>query len=360
MRYQHVLRAVRDTPWAIRPESLLIIQDVIAQRVHGEHLTDQEIQARIQAARPLSPASQHGDVAVLPLFGVLMPRASLMSQMSGGTSVEQFTRDLADLVADDTVDTIVLNVDSPGGMTDLIPEAAQQIREARNQKRIVAVANTDAASAAYWLAAQATELVVTPSGSVGSVGVYAAHQDFSEKLQREGVTTTLISAGRFKTEGNPFEPLNEEALAALQGRVDEFYSMFVADVAAGRRVTTDDVRAGFGEGRMVTANHAVAAGMADRVDTLDGVVARLTGRTTMGRRRPGRATAASGGHHQHDDSPEAATSGLSLADGAASAAPTQVVLEATPTTDRSADVLRERARYELGRAGLRHQEHTGA
>jgi len=353
VRYQHVLRAVRDTPWAIRPEALLVIQD-------GEQLTDEQIHARIQAARPLTPAAQLGDVAVLPLFGVLMPRASLMSQMSGGTSVEQFTRDLGDLVADDTVETIVLNVDSPGGMTDLIPEAAQQIREARNQKRIIAVANTDAASAAYWLAAQATELIVTPSGSVGSVGVYAAHQDFSEKLQREGVATTLISAGRFKTEGNPFEPLNEEALAAVQARVDEFYAMFTTDVAAGRRVTPDDVRGGFGEGRMVTATNAVAIGMADRVDTLDGVVARLTGRTTLGRRRPSRAPAAISGPQQHDDLPEAATSGLSLADGAASAAPTQVVLEATPPTDRSPDVLRERARFELGRAGLRHQEHTGA
>lgn len=355
MRYQHVLRAVRDTPWAIRPEALLVIQDVITQRVQGEPLTDDQIQARIQSARPAPIASQHGDVAVLPLFGVLMPRASLMSQMSGGTSVEQFTRDLADLVADPTVDTIVLNVDSPGGMTDLIPEAAQQIREARQVKRVVAVANTDAASAAYWLAAQATELVVTPSGSVGSVGVYAAHQDFSAKLEREGVQTTLISAGRFKTEGNPFEPLSADALAAVQARVDEFYGMFVADIAAGRGVSTEDVRSGFGEGRMVTANQAVAAGMADRVETLDGVVARLSGAATMVRRRPAREHAGPPGTTHDHDPTEAAESGLSFAREAGTAGSTQ----ASPT-DMSAAVLRERARFERGRASIRNQETTGA
>lgn len=289
MRYDHVLRAVRETPWAVRLETLGVIQEVIGRRVTGDALSESEIVARLDAAAPRrdGTVSSVGSVAVLSLFGVMMPRASLMTQMSGGASTEAFAQELQGLIEDDTVDTILLNIDSPGGMTDLVPETAALIRSGRDRKPIVAIANTDAASAAYWLASQATELVVTPSGSVGSIGVYAAHQDVSQKLERDGIRTTLISAGRYKVEGNAFEPLSEEARAALQAKVDTFYGMFVADVAAGRGVTTDAVTAGFGEGRMVTADAAVTAGMADRVATLDETLARLTGQPprTRGRRR---------------------------------------------------------------------------
>jgi ClpP class serine protease len=67
-------------------------------------------------------------------------------------------------------------------------ELAGEIRAARESKRIVAIANTTAASGAYWLAAQASELFVSPSGWVGSIGVYTAHQDVSAVLDRLGVT----------------------------------------------------------------------------------------------------------------------------------------------------------------------------
>jgi ClpP class serine protease len=94
-------------------------------------------------------------------------------------------------------------------------------------------------------------------------------------LEQDGVKVTLISAGKFKTEGNPFEPLSDEAREAFQADIDAFYAMFTNDVAKGRGASADDVRSGFGEGRMVMARDAVKAGMADRVATFDETVARL-------------------------------------------------------------------------------------
>ncbi|MCC7371633.1 MAG: S49 family peptidase, partial [Chloroflexi bacterium] len=134
------------------------------------------------------------------------------------------------------------------------------------------------ASAAYWIASSADEIVVTPSGEVGSIGVFTAHEDISAALEAEGVTVTLISAGKYKTEGNPFEPLSEEARGAIQARVDDYYSMFVRAVARGRGVKPADVRGGFGQGRVVGADEAVRLGMADRVGTMAQTVERLAGR----------------------------------------------------------------------------------
>lgn len=291
-RYPQVMRAVTETPWAIRPEKMAAIVEMVALRARGGRLTDAEIRARIGGGPASRPGQSRGSVAILPLYGVLVPHASMMSDISGGTALDRWAQAFEAAVADSAVDSILIDVNSPGGSTDLVPETAAIVRGARGVKPIVAIANTDAASAGYWIAAQADEVVVTPSGLVGSIGVFAAHDDLSVAMEKAGIKTTLISAGRFKVEASPFEPLSDEARAAIQQRVDEFYSMFVADVARGRGVSADTVRAGYGEGRVVTASQALELGMVDRVDTFEATVARLAQPSgQMAARARSRATA---------------------------------------------------------------------
>jgi ClpP class serine protease len=112
---------------------------------------------------------------------------------------------------------------------------------------------------------------------VGSIGVFAVHRDISVGLEKEGIKVSIIKEGRFKMEGNPYEPLTEEARAAIQESVSEAYDMFVKAVARNRGVKAAAVRNGFGEGRMVSAQKAVDLGMADRVSTLNETVERLFG-----------------------------------------------------------------------------------
>jgi signal peptide peptidase SppA len=278
MRDLTLLRAFEETPWAILEVKLAQIRDVLELHASGVKLTPEEIEARIGPAAANRPtATRAGAVAVVPVYGVISQRMNMMSQMSGGTSTEKLAADIRGLVADPGVKAIVLNVDSPGGSVFGVPELAAEIRKARESKHIVAVANSMAASAAYWIAAQADEIVVTPSGQVGSIGVFTEHVDVSGAMEREGVKSTLISAGKYKTEANPYEPLNDEARAALQAMVDDYYVAFIGDVAAGRKTSRAAVRSGYGQGRMVNAQAAVAAGMADRVATLDQVIAKLGG-----------------------------------------------------------------------------------
>ncbi len=289
-RYLRIMHAVASTPWAIMPDKLAVILDLLAYRATGERLTDEEIQARIgadgikpQAVKVRAAQSVRreggGGVAVLPVRGVIAHRMEAFDNVSGpgGTSTERFIRGFRDAMADNSVSSIVLDVDSPGGGVPGVDEAATEIRGARGDKPIIAVVNSLAASAAYWIASAADEIVVTPSGEVGSIGVFAAHKEFSRRDETLGVKTTLISAGRFKVEGNPFEPLTEEAREAIQARVDEHYEVFVDAVARGRDVAASAVRGGFGEGRTVGAREAVALGMADRIGTMDEEVAQRIG-----------------------------------------------------------------------------------
>lgn len=274
MKYERVVQYVLENPWAIRPSALGAIVDIVAARAAGEPFTDEALAEELRAAETTRmPAQRAGSVAILPLYGSIFPRANLFTDISGGTSLQRFAVMLDEVDRDPQVGSIVIDVSSPGGMVGLVPETAEQIRNTRTP--VTAVANTQAASAAYWLASQADELVVTPSGQVGSIGVYSAHEDWSKHDDNLGVKTTLVSAGKYKVEANPFEPLNPTAQAAMQRMIDTYYDMFVTDVAHGRGVTVAAVKSGFGEGRMVTAELAVAEGMADRVATLNQVVAEL-------------------------------------------------------------------------------------
>lgn len=281
MRYEHVVAEVFRKPWAILPEKFAVIASLVALHASGGRLSEHEIRARLKeaslSAGPRSSQQSFGAVAVIPIRGVISRRANLMSQMSGpgGTSIEKLTGQFRQALADDSVKAIVFDVDSPGGSVEGVPELAEEIYKSRSRKKSVAIANGTAASAAYWLASAAGEMVVTPSGSAGSVGVFAAHEDVSKLMEQQGVKVSLISAGKYKVEGNEFEPLSDEARAELQSKVDAFYGMFVKSVARGRRASQDDVRGGFGQGRMVLAADAVKERMADRVATMDDTLARL-------------------------------------------------------------------------------------
>lgn len=259
--------------WAILPSLIPMLTAFNGREIDPEKMA--EIESKM--GRNTQKRANSGATAVIPLKGVLMPQVSFIAMLFGlGSSLTQFREDLRAASADPEVGTIVLDVDSPGGIVDLIPEVAADIREARKAKPVVAVSNTMAASAAYWLASQADEIVLTPSGSIGSIGVYQLHFDESRFYDAEGVTPTVIKAGKYKIEGNPWEPLSDEARNAIQGVVNDYYSMFTKDVAKGRGDTVSNVREGYGEGRVLTSKHAVEAGLADRVDTLEATVARAS------------------------------------------------------------------------------------
>jgi signal peptide peptidase SppA len=276
-RYDRICEYVGDTVWAIHPPALMTIIDIVGERSAGYIPSDEEIRERIgPQVRMRDQAPDESSVAVIDISGTIIPKADMIDNASSdGTSIESLKADIRSALGSEDVKAILLNIDSPGGSVDLVPEMASEIRAARGGKPIVALANTFAASAAYWLASAADEIVVTPSGQVGSIGVYNAHQDKSQLQEKLGVKTTLVSAGKYKVEGNPFEPLSEDAQAEMQKRVDAYYDMFVGAVAKGRGTDVATVKSEYGEGRMMMAPDAVEAGMADRIATFDETLARL-------------------------------------------------------------------------------------
>lgn len=289
MKYPHLIKEFLSTPWAIMPDKLAAMTELLEIAASGRTLAPDEVQARIGASQARyaaagSYAAQPGSVAVIPIMGVISQRVGMMEEISGGVSAERVANQIQQAADDSSIGAIVLNIDSPGGSVYGIQELSDTIRSAREKKKVVAVANSLAASAAYWIASSAEEFVITPGGDAGSIGVLTAHMDVSKYYEDLGVKTTLISAGKYKVEANPYEPLSDEAKAFLQSRVDEYYDAFVKAVAKNRGTSPEAVRKGFGQGRVLGAKQAVTEGMADGVETLNSVIARLStkrGQKTM-------------------------------------------------------------------------------
>lgn len=240
---------------------------------------DQPIHVERSAANGQPAYQLSGDIAVLPLMGTICQRANMLTDFSGGCSTEAFAKRFQAAIADPIVRDVVINVDSPGGSVYGVAELSDLIFAARGKgKKITAIANSLSASAAYWIASQADEMSVTPGGEVGSIGVFSLHEDDSGYFEALGVKFTMIRAGKYKGEGNPYEPLTTAGLEFEQSRVEDYYAMFTKAVARGRSVAVSAVRGGFGEGRVVGAQSAVSLGMCDRVETLDDCIARLGAR----------------------------------------------------------------------------------
>ena len=271
-----VLAEMYEGIWAIRPEALsVLLRQVLALGdLSGRAPAGIGAQEGAEAVAKRAGKAP-GAIAVLPVHGVISQRAGFFSLLFGGTSTEWLGAQMRALVADPEVGAIVLDVDSPGGSVFGVPELAEEIRALRGRKPIVAVADSIAASGAYWIAAQADQVVVSPSGEVGSIGVFALHADLSGMLAKEGVKATFVQFGENKTLGNPFEPLSERAKEEIQRRVDEYGRQFVRAVSRGRGVTEKEVMDRFGQGLMFGAVDAVRLGLADRVATLGEVLAEL-------------------------------------------------------------------------------------
>lgn len=279
-----LLTAFYSAPWAVDVSTMRLMCQVVDRWALGIGLESDAIHAAVHGAPAVSAQRRAtaarvggGAIGVVPVYGVLVHRAFSVERTSQPlTSTERLAALVRSYAADPAIDSIVLDVDSPGGSVFGVQELANAVDEVRGDKPIVAVANGMAASGAYWVASQADELIVTPSGMVGGIGVIMPHADMSGAYAKAGVRKTFITAGKYKAEGNDTAPLDQAARDHMQALVDAYGADFTRAVARGRGLSVEIVRGPtFGQGRMRLAGDAVGMGMADSIATLEQTIARL-------------------------------------------------------------------------------------
>lgn len=270
---------VLTSPWAIMPEKLVEISGIYSTHLKGDKIDIKGLEARI--GRPLENRDQGYEVvdgvAIIPVYGVIAKKMNLFQAISGGVSTEMLARDIREALADGSVKSIILEIDSPGGAVDGTEDIAKVIYESRGSKPIVTLGTGVMASAAYWIGAAADKMYIgNKTTAVGSIGVVATHGDYSEANSRDGVKITEITAGKYKRIPSENEALTDEGRAVIQDRVDYIYSVFVDDVAKFKGVSVETVLKDMADGRVFLGQQAIDAGLVEGISTLEGLIEMLS------------------------------------------------------------------------------------
>ena len=210
--------------------------------------------------------SMAGRVAIIPVIGPIFPRANLMT-MSGGTSLQSLAYDFNIALNSSEVDAIIMNIDSPGGVVTGVVDYSEMVYKANSAKTIISYVYGFGASAAYWMGSSASEIVLSPTAEVGSIGVVAGYTDSSKAKEKRGVTDIEIVSSQ--SPNKRLDPATTSGRNQIQAIVDQLADVFINAVARNRGVSYEDVLTNFGQGKMFVGEDAVTNGLADRIGSLE-------------------------------------------------------------------------------------------
>jgi signal peptide peptidase SppA len=212
-------------------------------------------------------------VAILEVVGPVFHHSSFITELLdayfGVVLLDRLALDLNRALDDPKVKAIVLHVDSPGGVAFGNHEFGEMVFNGRNRKPIVSYISGYGASAGYWIASGASEIVADRLALAGSIGTVIA----VEKSDDECEVLEIVSA---KSPRKRLDPWSDEGRSELQQIVDNFAEVFISTVARNRGVAQEVVEAEFGQGGVFDGARAVAVGMADRLGSLEEVVSQLS------------------------------------------------------------------------------------
>jgi signal peptide peptidase SppA len=265
---KNTIAALHAAHWAITPDSLEQMMAIAARALDEPLTTIEALEAKL--GKPVNADENmtlRDGVATINVTGPLFRYANIFTLISGATAYATLATDLQQALDSTQVRGIILAIDSPGGEVNGSAELANMIFAGRGKKPIVAYVSGMAASAAYWIASAADEVVVAPTAIVGSVGAVIAFSDRTKADEARGIRTIEIVSSQ--SPKKRLSPASAEGQSEIQLLVDNLAQVFIDGLAKNRGVSAETVLSDFGEGGMFVGQAAVDAGLADRVGSYE-------------------------------------------------------------------------------------------
>lgn len=196
------------------------------------------------------------------------------------STVSRVEAALAKAREDRRVVGLIVRINSPGGTVTASDIVYDQLRRFKREKNVPVVAEIVdvGASGGYYVALAADEIVAHPTSIVGSVGVVLQSVSFSGLMDKVGVRNQSVATGEMKQLGSPLTEMTEAERAVLQGLVDDMYGRFLALVRQSRSRLSEQADRELQDGRIFSAEQALAGGLIDRIEYLDDTVQHLVRR----------------------------------------------------------------------------------
>ena len=205
-----------------------------------------------------------GDVGVIKIEGSLIPGEAGWMRYFGITGYADIKAAVLEGLADKGAKNLMIFSNSGGGSVAGVEDAESFIAQVAQHKPTSAYSEFSA-SAAYWLTSAAGHITTSPTGVNGSLGVIRVVTEYSKAFEKEGITKTVMRAGRYKALGNPFEPLSEDGKAEIQSKLDDLYQIFIDVVARNRGTTAIIADQVMGQGREFLGKRGLEAGLVDSI-----------------------------------------------------------------------------------------------
>ena len=257
--------------WAIEGSRFQAAADRISRVDLRSHVQGVQVDARqrVKSDGGLPEGTVRSGVAVIDIAGPMMKQVGSLNEGTSSIMVRQLLRAA---VRDESVESILLRIDSPGGTVAGTNDLATDVSAAARRKPVVAFVEDLGASAAYWIASQANRVVATETALVGSIGTYGVLYDMSRLAANEGIKVLIVKAGEFKGAGEPGTEITEAQLGEYQRIVNGLNEFFVRGVAKGRNLKIAEARE-LNDGRIFVANEAKALRLIDAVGSFDQAIA---------------------------------------------------------------------------------------
>jgi len=197
-------------------------------------------------------------------IGVIEIRGSITNVRSQLNALKRFRKD-------PNVKAILVRVESPGGGIAASQELYREIKRTKTEKPVLVSMGAIAASGGYYIAAPASRIFANPGTITGSIGVISYFPNLRELLQRIGVQTTIIKSGALKDVGNPGRDMTAEEKEYLQDTLDQAHRQFIRDIAEGRGMSEEAVRA-VADGRILMGETALNLGLVDELGNFEDAV----------------------------------------------------------------------------------------
>lgn len=290
-----ILELALAVPWLITEPALSAMlafagrdaaldRDAAAQALHGPSFLATRDGKPLDYSRTMTSRDR---VACIRIEGPIFRYADFFTEMSAACTTDQIARDVHAALDDPAIDALFFVIDSPGGEALGINELADMIYASRTIKPSTAYIDGYGASAAYWIASAAGEIVVDDTALIGSIGTVMSMLDPTHRRPNEATKFEFVSS---QSPNKRPDPNTERGRGQIQSLVDSMTDVFIAKVARNRGITPDQVLAQFGQGGLLVGQAAVDAGMADRLgseeETLKAVIQQAAERRRPSYLRP--------------------------------------------------------------------------
>lgn len=175
------------------------------------------------------------NIAVIPIIGELTTEGGATSILGGETtSSKTIVNFIQQAEKDESVKGIILEIDSPGGTVLAGKEIADAVK--KTKKPTVALIRETGASGAYWVASAADKIVADEMSITGSIGVTSSYLEFSDLMEKYGITYEELKSGQYKEAGSPFKKLTPGERTSLQEKINKIQTYFLNEVKKNRNL----------------------------------------------------------------------------------------------------------------------------